>query len=94
MTFGRAHDIWSRVVSGDKTLTEEEVKAAAKWFDGFIDKLQDKASQSKEELDDAIQTQEKDALEKMSGAAESDQRQLYDFISKYDDLVNWLKRES
>ena len=29
---GKAHNIWCRVVSGDKTLSEEEVKAAAKWF--------------------------------------------------------------
>ena len=94
MTFGKAHDIWSRVVGGDKTLTKDEVKVAAKWFDGFIDKLQDKANQTKQKLEDEIQTQEKDAIEKMSGAAESDQRQLYDFIRKYDDLVNWLKRES
>ena len=28
MTFGKAHDIWNRVVCGDKTLTNDEVKAA------------------------------------------------------------------
>jgi len=32
MTFGKAHDIWCRVVSGDKTLSEEEVKAAQSGF--------------------------------------------------------------
>ena len=38
MFFGKAHDIWSRVVRGDKTLSEDEVKAAAKWFDDFCAK--------------------------------------------------------
>ena len=47
--FGKAHDIWSRVVSGDKTLSEEEVKAAATWFDDFCAKLSDKAIKSKQE---------------------------------------------
>lgn len=46
MTFGKAHDIWSRVVCGDKTLTNEEMKAAAQWFDDFSVKLNDKVSQS------------------------------------------------
>ena len=62
MTFGNAHDIWRRVVSGDNSLTEEEVMIAAKWFEGFIPKLSDKASQSKQELEDAIQAQ--NAIEK------------------------------
>ena len=35
MTFGKAHDIWSRVVSVDKTLTADEVKSATEWFDEF-----------------------------------------------------------
>lgn len=35
MNFGKAHDIWSRVVGGDKTLTVDEVKAAAQWFNDF-----------------------------------------------------------
>ena len=47
MTFGKAHDIWSRVVCGDKTLTKDEVEAAAQWFDDFSVKLNDKVSQSK-----------------------------------------------
>jgi len=88
MTFGNAHDIWRRVVSGDNSLTEEEVMIAAKWFEGFIPKLSDKASQSKQELEDAIQAQ--NAIEKKSKAAEADQRQLDDFIRKYNDLISWL----
>lgn len=32
MKFGKAHDIWGRVVSGDDTLSDDEVKAAAEWF--------------------------------------------------------------
>ena len=90
MTFGKAHDIWSRVVCGDKTLTNEEVKAAAQWFDDFSAKLSDKVSQSKQELEEAKQTQEQDTIEKKSNAAESDKRQLEDIIRKYDELMNWL----
>ena len=93
MTFGKAHDIWSRVISGDSTLTEDEVKAAAKWFDDFSAKLSDKASQSEQELQEAIQSKEnKETIERRKReAAESDKRQLEDFINKYDDLINWLK---
>ncbi len=90
MNFGKALDIWSRVVSGDNSLTVEKVKAAVKWFDDFISELSNKASQSKQELDDVDTAQEKDAIEKMSKAAESDKRQLYDFIRKLDDLIGWL----
>ena len=56
MTFGKAHDIWSRVVNGDKTLTNDEVKAAAQWFDDFCATLNDKVSQSKQELEETMQT--------------------------------------
>lgn len=90
MNFGKAHDIWSRVVSGDKTLSEEEVKAAATWFDDFCAKLSDKVSQSRQELEEAMQTRDLDAIEKKSKANESDKRQLDDSIRKYDDLINWL----
>lgn len=91
MTFGDAHDVWSRAVCGDKTLTIEEVKAAAQWFDEFSDKLSDKASQSQQALDDAIERHEDDAeIEKKSKAAESDKRQLEDCIRKHDDLIGWL----
>lgn len=92
MNFGNAHDIWSRVVCGDRTLDEEEVKAAVKWFDDFISKLIDKASHSKQELEAAMQTQEKDAIEKWNKAVESDKRQLDDFIRKHDDLMKWLNQ--
>ena len=90
MTFGKAHDIWSRVVSGDKTLTEEEVKAAANWFDDFCAKLGDKASQSRQELEETMESQDKETIDKKNKAAESDKRQLDDFIKKYNDLMNWL----
>ena len=90
MNFGKAHDIWSRVVSGDKTFTEEEVKAAAQWFDDFSATLNDKVSQSKQVLEEAMQTRDLDAIEKKSKANESDKRQLDDSIRKYDDLRNWL----
>lgn len=90
MNFGKAHDIWSRVICGDKTLANDEVKAAAQWFDDFIPILSNKASQSKQEMDDVMQTQEKDAIEKKSKAVESDKRQLDDFVRKYDDLIKWL----
>ena len=90
MNFGKAHDIWSRVVSGDKTLTEEDVKAAAKWFEDFSARLSDKASQSQQELDKAMRTQEKETIEKNRKASESDKRQLDDFVRKYDDLIGWL----
>ena len=90
MTFEKAHDIWSRVVCGDKTLTENEVKAATQWFDGFSVKLNDKVSQSKQELEEAMQSENQDAIEKKSKASESDKRQLEDCIRKYDDLINWL----
>ncbi len=93
MTFGKAHDIWSRVVCGDKSLTNEEVKAAAQWFDDFSAKLNDKVSQSEQELEEAMQTQDQDTIEKMSSAAESDKRQLEDIIRKYDDLINWLNSQ-
>lgn len=90
MNFGKAHDIWSRVVCGDKTLTNDEVKAAATWFDDFSAKLSDKVSQSQQELEEAMQTRDLDAIEKKSKATESDKRQLDDFVRKYDDLINWL----
>ena len=90
MTFGKAHDIWRRVVCGDKTLTNDEVKAAAQWFDDFIATLNDKVSQSKQELEEAMQTRDQDAIEKKSKANESDKRQLDDAIRKYDDLKKWL----
>ena len=90
MNFGKAHDIWSRVVSGDKTLSEEEVKAAATWFDDSCAKLSDKASQSQQELEEAMQTQNQDTISQKSKATESDKRQLDDFVRKYDDLINWL----
>jgi hypothetical protein len=92
INFGKAHDIWSRVVSGDKTLTVEEVKAAAKWFDDFCTKLSDKSILSKQELEETMESQEKDTIDKKSKAAESDKRQLDDFIRKYDDLMNWLRQ--
>ena len=60
MKFGKAHDIWGRVVSGDDTLSDDEVKAAAEWFDEFSGKLSDKASQSAQALEDAIQRHEND----------------------------------
>ena len=95
MNFGKAHDIWSRVVGDDKTLTVDEVKAAAKWFDDFSSKLSDKASKSKQELDNAIQTKEEESsIERKRKAAESDKRQLDDFIRKYDDLTNWLNTQN
>lgn len=90
MTYGKAHDIWSRVVCGDKTLTNNEVKAAAQWFDDFSAKLNDKVSQSKQKFEEAMQTENQDVIEKKSKATESDKRQLDDFIRKYDDLINWL----
>ena len=91
MTFGKAHDIWSRVVSGDETLTADEVKSATEWFDEFCTKLGNKSSQSKQELE-AIQAKEKDTIEKKSKAAESDKRQLDDFMRKHDDLIGWLNK--
>ena len=91
MTFGDAHEVWNRAVSGDNTLSTDEVKAAAQWFDEFSDKLRDKASQSQQALDDAIERHEDDAaIEKKSKAPESDKRQLEDCIRKYDDLIGWL----
>ncbi len=90
MTFGKAHDIWSRVVSSDNSLTEDEVKAAAQWFDDFTDILSDKASLSKQELEDAIKVQKEDVIEKKTASADSDKRQLDDFIRKYDALISWL----
>lgn len=92
MNFGKAHDIWSRVVSGDKTLTEEEVKAAVKWFDDFCAKLSDKASKSKQELKEAELAHAEEVIAKKGKAAESDERQLDDFIRKYDDLMKWLNQ--
>ena len=92
MNFGKAHDIWSRVVNGDKTLSEDEVKAAAKWFDDFCAKLSDKASKSKQELEEAELAHAEDAIEKRRKAAESVERQLDDFIRKYDDLMKWLNQ--
>lgn len=80
MTFVKAHDNWSRMVFGDKTLTSEEAKAAAQWFDVFSVKLDDKTSQSKQELEEATQSQNQDAIEKKSKASESDKRQLEDCI--------------
>ena len=94
MTFGKAHDIWSRVVCGDMALTNEDVKAAAQWFDDFSAKLNDKVNQSKQELEEAMNTQEQVTIEKRSKAAESDKRQLEDIIRKYDDLMNWLNKHS
>ena len=93
MTFGKAHDIWSRVVCGDKTLTKDEVEAAAQWFDDFSVKLNDKVSQSKQELEEAMQAQDQDAIEKKRKATESDKRQLDDVVRKYDDLINWLNSQ-
>ena len=92
MTFGKAHDIWSRVVSGDKTLSEEEVKAAATWFDDFCAKLSDKASTSKQELKEAELAHAEEVIAKKGKAAESDERQLDDYIRKYDDLKRWLNQ--
>lgn len=92
MNFGKAHDIWSRAVSGDKTLSEEEVKAAARWFSDFCSKLSDKLSKSKQELEKAELAHAEDAIEKRRNAAESDERQLDDFIRKYDDLMKWLNQ--
>ena len=95
MTFGKAHDIWGRAVRGDETLSEDEVKDAAQWFDDFSDKLSDKASKSQQALDDAIERHEDDAeIEKKSRAAESDKRQLEDCIRKYDDLIGWLNKQN
>ena len=95
MTFGKAHDIWGRAVRGDETLSEDEVKAAAQWFDKFLGTLSDKASQSQQALDDAIEQHEDDAaIEEKSKAAESDKRQLEDFISKHDDLIDWLNKQN
>ena len=94
MTFGKAHDIWSRTVCGDGTLTQDDVKAAAQWFDDFIGKMNDKYIQSKQELDAAMQTQQEDEIEKKRKAAESDKRQLEDFIRKHDDLINWLNKQN
>ena len=93
MTFGKAHDIWSRVVCGDKTLTIDEVKAAAQWFDDFSVKLNDKFSQSKQELEEVMQAQDQDAIENKRKATESDKRQLDDVVRKYDDLINWLNSQ-
>ena len=93
MTFGEALNIWSRVVSGDDTLTTDEVKTAAQWFYDFISKLSDKASQSEIALENAVQSQASvETKEKLKKAAESDKRQLDDFIRKYDDLKNWLNQ--
>ena len=95
MDFGEAHDILERAMRGDKTLSEDEVKAAAKWFDEFCGKLSDKARQSQQTLDDAIERREdNDAIEKIGKAAESDKRQLEDFIRKHDDLTNWLNKQN
>ena len=95
MTFGDAHEVWNRAVSGDNTLSTDEVKAAAQWFDEFSDKLSDKASQSQQALDDAIERHEDDAeIEKRTNAAEADKRQLEDFIRKHDDLINWLNKQN
>ena len=92
MNFGKAHDIWSRVVCGDKTLTEEEVKAAATWFDDFCAKLSDKACKSKQELKEAELAHAEEVIAKKGKAAESDERQLDGFIRKYDDLMKWLNQ--
>ena len=95
MTFGDAHEVWNRAVSGDNTLSTDEVKAAAQWLDDFSDKLSDKASQSQQALDDAIERHEDDAeIDKKRKAAESDKRQLEDFIRKHDDLINWLNKQN
>ena len=91
MTFGDAHAVWRRAVCGDEALSTDEVKAAVQWFDEFSDKLRDKASQSQQALDDAIERHEDDAaIEKKSKAAESDKRQFEDCIRKHDDLIGWL----
>lgn len=92
MTFGKAHDIWSRAVSGDKTLTEEEVKAAVQWFSDFIPQLNNKACKSKQELKEAELAHAEEVIAKKGKAAESDERQLDDFIRKYDDLMKWLNQ--
>ena len=94
MTFGTAYDIWNRVINGDKTLTEAEVKDALKWFDDFSGKLSEKASQSEHELQRAIQKQEEKAIiERKRKATESDKRQEEDSVRKYDDLMNWLNAQ-
>ena len=91
MTFEKAHDNWNRVIGDDSTLTAEEVKAAAQWFDDFSAKLSDKASQSEQELQKAIQSQEnKETIKRKIKSAESDKRKLEDCIRKYDDLMDWL----
>lgn len=91
MSFGTACGIWHRVQSEDETLTDDEVKAAAKWLDEFIGKLSEKASQSEQELQQDIRTQkDNDTIERKRKAAESDKRQLEDFNRKHDDLMNWL----
>lgn len=91
MTFGRAHDIWGRVLSSDKTLLEDEVREASQWFNEFNSKLSDKLSQSEEALQDALLTKkDNDIIKKKQIAVEADKRQVDDFISKYDDLINWL----
>lgn len=94
MTFGEAHDIWSRVVRGDVTLTQDEVKAAAQWFDDFIGKLNDKYVQSKQESEEVQRTQQKDAIDKKRKSTESEKRQLEDFIRKHDNLINWLNKQN
>ena len=95
MTFGKAHDIWGRAVRGDETLSEDEVKTAAQWFDEFLGTLSDKASKSQQALDDAFEQHEDDAeIDKKRKAAESDKRQLEDFIRKHDDLINWLNKQN
>ena len=94
MTFGKAHDVWSRVISGNITPDAGEVKAASQWFDEFCSKLSDKASQSEQHLQNSIQSREKDdAIERKRKAAESDKRQLEDFFRKYDDLIDWLNKQ-
>lgn len=89
MDFGNALDIWRRVVCGDNTLTNDEVKAAARWFDDFSSKLSDKATQSEQELETA-RLHRMQEIERKSKGFESDKRQLDNFIRKYDDLINWL----
>ena len=71
-------------------MTEDEVKAATQWFDDFSVKLNYKVSQSKQELEEAMQSENQDAIEKKSNAVESDKRQLEDIIRKYDDMIDWL----
>lgn len=91
MTFGGAHDVWKRAISGDETLREDEVRVAAQWLDKFSGKLGDKASQSWQDYQKSVDSQaEEETKEGKLKAAESDKRQVEDCVRKCDDLTNWL----